>query len=92
METIIKKHNAQILNKQTRVTEKMCNCRKAENCPLQGNCLQNEIVYKANIHSQGKLKCYFGLSEGQFKTRYNNHKTSFKYIGNKENTELAKYI
>ena len=92
METIIKKHNAQILNKQTRVTEKMCNCRKAENCPLQGNCLQNEIVYKANIHSQGKLKCYFGLSEGQFKTRYNNHKTSFKYIGNRENTELAKYI
>ena len=33
-----------------------------------------------------------GLTEGQFKTRYNNHKASFKNEKTKNSTELSKYI
>ena len=45
MKTIIAGHNHKILNKKQDIntTEiKKCNCRKKEECPLNGNC---QLVY-----------------------------------------------
>ena len=92
MESIIKKHNTKILNKKTQTTDKKCNCRIKENCPLGGECLKKDIVYKATVKTDNNLKIYFGLTEREFKTRFNNHKMSFKNNDYAKSTELSKYI
>ena len=81
-----------ILNEKCPTRENLCECREKENCPLDGKCLQTEIIYKASIHSNNVSRCYFGLNEGQFKTRYNNHIKSFKNSQYGQDTELAKYV
>ena len=51
MAKIIKSHNAKILGKvdASSVSDKLCNCRKKDLCPLDGACLTNNVVYKATI-------------------------------------------
>ena len=34
----------------------------------------------------------YGLTEGDFKTRYNNHKSSFRHATKRNDTELAKHM
>ena len=38
-----------------------CNCRKKEECPLNGYCLTKEIVYQAKVTTQEKSETYIGL-------------------------------
>ena len=40
----------------------------------------------------GYCETYVGLTEGAFKTRYNNHTSSFRNPKHKHSTELSKYI
>ena len=37
-------------------------------------------------------KVYFGISETEFKSRYNNHTMSFRNRTHENDTELSKYI
>ena len=81
----ISKHNAKIRNKKEKNTNntKTCNCKKDENgqakCPLDGKCLTESMVYKAEINIIPlKPKVYYGLTERTFKARYTEHKSSFK--------------
>ena len=50
---IIDGHNKTILRQNTpseeKITPKPCNCRKANNCPLKGECLVKMVVYQATI-------------------------------------------
>ena len=50
---IIDGHNKNILKKaaqpQQDTTTKTCNCRKADECPLKGECLLKEVVYQAKV-------------------------------------------
>ena len=92
---IIKSHNAKILAKvgTSSASDKQCNCRKNDLCPLDGACLTNNIVYKATITtSPGNAKVYIGTTEHSFKTRFNNHKVSFKHRKHSHDTVLSKYI
>ena len=92
MESIITKHNNKILNKKTESHERSCNCRDKANCPMNGNCLKKCLVYKAQVSSIVETKYYLGTAEDTFKTRYNNHKKSFKHRMYEKETELSKYI
>ena len=70
-----------------------CNCRDRTNCPLDGTCLQKAVVYQAEVSAEGKpTETYIGVTETEFKTRYNNHKQSFVKERLKNATELSKYI
>lgn len=90
---IITKHNNHLLNKKpNQELNRTCNCRSKPDCPLDGKCLTSCIVYKAVIQTQNETLTYFGASEGEFKTRYNNHKKSFKNVRYKTETELSKKI
>jgi hypothetical protein len=71
---------------------KGCNGKKPDECPLKGQCLTKDIVYQAKVHSENTTETYIGLTATEFKTRYNNHKQSFKDEKIKEATELSKYI
>ena len=48
--------------------------------PLEGQCLQDTLVYQATVTNQrGTAETYIGLPAPTFKTRLANHKKSFKY-------------
>ena len=69
----ISSHNAKILksNQNPEVPKKECNCRKRDECPVDGKCLQNGVVYQATISRRdGKVDTYIGLSEPPFKHRF----------------------
>ena len=92
MESMIRKHNAKILNPTPEDTGNMCSCRKKDCCPLNGKCLKKEIIYKATVSSEGDSKIYFGLTATDFKTRYNNHTNSFRQKEKSNSSELSKHI
>ena len=75
--------------------KKMCNCRNEKECPLEGECLQNEIVYQATVTTRGvtgTTETYVGLTATDFKTRWCNHQMSFKHEKRRNDTELSKHL
>ena len=70
----------------------LCNCRVKADCPLNGICQSKGVIYQAKVLAQGTTESYVGLTEGEFKTRYRNHLTSFNNASKKNSTELSKHI
>ena len=58
---------------------KTCNCRDKKSYPLKGQCLLKVVVYRATIEQKPSKKQdnYIGITENDFKTRYNQHTSSF---------------
>ena len=50
------------------------------------------ILYKATSKTSSNSFVYFGTAEGEFKTRYNNHTTSFRHRECMNETELSKHV
>ena len=77
-------------------SDKLCNCRSQQNCPLDNKCLTTSLIYNAQITSttanQTTTKNYIGLTEGTFKQRYTQHKSTFTHKKLSNSTELSKYI
>ncbi len=99
LKTIINAHNKSVLNKDQRngntSNTRNCNCRKKDECPMDGECLTESIIYQATVTRSGdtaKQETYVGLTENQFKTRYRNHTSSFRNDKYRNSTELSKYI
>ena len=87
--SIIKEPNLKILTPDS--NEKCnCNCRNKECYPLEGYCLKECMVYEAKVSTENNCKLYYGKCEGEFKSRFCNHTTSFWDRGNE--TELPKSI
>ena len=57
-----------------------CNCRNENNCPLDGESLTPNIIYRACITTENDHKFYYGTSEATFKHRHSNHTRDFKYV------------
>ena len=89
----INAHNKSILH-ATHDLPKSCNCREPANCPLDGSCLQSSVIYQATVETNDNKpsQTYIGLTENSFKTRFTNHKNSFKDHKKKLSTELSKHI
>ena len=92
VKNLIKQLNSKILSKDQDKIQRSCNCRIKESCPLNGKCLHQCIVCKAEVTTSTTYKEYYGTSEGEFKCRYNNHTQSFKHISHINDTELSKYL
>ena len=96
MADIIRSHNVKVLSttaNNSAVPTRNCNCRQRLNCPLDGKCLKECIVYKATVSVPNKpTRFYYGLTEGAFKTRYNNHSRSFRAEDQRRVTELSKHM
>ena len=96
MENIIKSHNMSILHPKEKLEDKTrtCNCRNKNTCPLDGKGLAESLVYEGTISnssiSNGEKFKYIGQAEGEFKTRLNNHNTSFRKENYSTKTELSK--
>ena len=89
VQQFIKGHNQTILRNSAQPTqdqaERACNCRKKEECPLEGNCLSKGIVYQAQVMSASKTETYVGLTATEFKARFRNHQVSFNNETRKNN-------
>ena len=90
-ETIIQNHNRKILAEKKTENKKQCNCRVPTECPLQNKCLEENIVYKATVQDQKKAE-YVGMTTTTFKSRYSNHKKSFKNEDYQHETTLSTYV
>ena len=92
----IKANNRKVLKKATTQETtplRTCNCRNAESCPLDGNCLQNAVVYRADISpEEGVNKYYVGLTEQSFKGRWADHNSSLRNIRYKTKSKLSTYV
>ena len=89
----INAHNKSILH-STHDLPKSCNCREPSNCPLNGNSLQSSVIYQATVERNDNKpsQTYIGLTENSFKTRFTNHRNSFKDHKKKLSTELSKHV
>ena len=91
---IIKSHNKAIFNETLAKSSatKSCNCRNRDQCPLEGNCLEKCLIYKAVVKTEKSTKSYIGCCETAFKTRYSNHKLSLSKKTYSTRTALSKHI
>ena len=89
---IIKSHNKKLISSNNQIILP-CNCRKKEECPLEGKCRVNDVIYKCIVSATGfPNKVYLGTAEGEFKKRFYNHNSSFKNELKMNDTTLAKHV
>ena len=94
MESKIKKHNKRLMAEEPAQEEKenLCNCRVEANCPVENKCKTESVVYKAKVTYQDSEMEYVGITNGPFKTRYNEHTSNFRIEASKNKTTLAKFV
>ena len=89
---IIKQHNSKVLSKTNDNSNHKCNCRSKPNYPMNGECLSQCLGYKATSTTSSNSFVYYGTSEREFKTRYNNHTKSLRHRECMNETELSKHV
>ena len=95
MKSDISKHNKKVLNAEAIPENKRtCNCPRnnRDRCPLDGRCLSDSIVYKANVTTPITSKDYIGATQPPFKKRLAVHKHSFINRKREVDTCLSRYI
>ena len=96
MYNILSNHNKRLLNEL--ITRDMnpdvgsCNCRNKEECPLGGRCnSRNSYTRHAFLLWDGE-RGYIGISAGNWRQRWYNHKHSFSNPKLRYQTALSKYF
>ena len=54
---MIKSHNNRILSEEKTQDQPKCNCRQKDTCPLQGNCLDKELIYQGECEGDIQEAC-----------------------------------
>ena len=62
MSKIIKEYSKKVTSKPRDQTPE-CNCTKKAECPMEGNCQVNDILYKCDVTRPLPKKVYLGLAE-----------------------------
>ena len=89
---IIKSHNKKLISSNNQIMLP-CNCRKKEECPLEGKCRANDMIYKCIVSATGfPNKVYLGTAKGEFKKQFHNYNSSFKNESKRNDTTLTKYV
>ena len=80
--------------KESTQDSKLCNCRQKSSCPRDGKCLTKCVVYKATVTetTSNNQETYIGLTENEFKTRFNLYKSSFKLEHKITSTALSDHV
>ena len=101
MKKIISGHNSKVLkDEETKTTaeeeveKKECRCRSKDDCPLDGKCESESVVYQATVKElvSKEEENYLGLTGNTFKSRYGGHKSSFKNEKQTGETTLSMHI
>ena len=82
--------------KESNQDTKLCDCRqkKKNSCPVDDKFLTKCIVYKATVTetTSSNQETYIGLTEKEFKTRFNLHKSSFKLEHKRTSTTFSNHV
>ena len=73
-----------------------CKYKNKTKCQLDHKSTTNKIVYSWEVKTdivipEQLTKIYFGISEAEFKTSYNNHTYFFRNLSHEKEIELLKY-
>ena len=92
LKSVISSYNKYVLSNFNSPTQQpdTCNCRKKPDCPLEGKCLQSNVIYQATVTTATTTETYVGLATN-FKERYRNHQSSFRRSNRRNETEPSKY-
>ena len=84
--------NRSILGLKSTNVHSLCNCRHKAECPQNDNYRKKAIIYKASISTDrnDSPKLYYGCCETEFKSRFYNHRQTFKNKQKRHTTELSK--
>ena len=91
---IISAHNRKLVQKLSPTEAEPCTCR-AQSCPVEGKCKQEETIYQATVTRKNPITgfqethTYIGLAATSFYKMHQNHKTSFK---DKNHRTKASYL
>ena len=88
MSKVITGHHKKVTSKPRDQAPK-CNCRIKAECPMEGNCQVNDVVYKCDVTRPLPEKVYLGLAEEEWKISFYNHKLSFKHKRYSNKTALS---
>ena len=71
MKSIISSHHKHVLSNANVPTAQpdTCNCRKKPDCPLEGKCIQTNVIYQATVTTETATETYAGLATN-FKERF----------------------
>ena len=95
MKAKINQHNRNVLrkkNEELTTNARTCNCPNNAICPMDGGCLEKDILYLAHITSDlrnYKTKEYKGICSTTWKVRYGNHKKTFNHEKYMKDTTLS---
>ena len=96
IKSIIAGHNKKLLkSSDVSGNNRECNCNTSiKDCPLDGKCLTKSLIYRATVKPKNKpeVKDYYGLTSCTFKTRFDQHTSSFRHQNQSHKTSLSKYI
>ena len=90
MSQIIKSHNNKMLCEKKKQTAR-CSCRNKNQCPLNGNCEIESVMYNCDVQTESTpKKTYIGITEGSWKARHRTHKHSFINEQRKNYTDFSR--
>ena len=91
---IIAKHNAKLLKEPAELQpqDSNCNCNNKDECPLDGQCQTDKVIYQSTIKTVEKTENYVGLTANTFKKRWDGHKSNFRHEDQAGKTTLSGYI
>ena len=82
--------NRKILtSNESRKNKKDCNCQIKEECPVNNKCCTPCVIYKATETTSNAY--YIGMTSLPFKSRFNQHKHSFRTEARRNNTALSQF-
>ena len=90
---IINWHNKRVTKTNTRPIS-TCSCRERNNCPMDGNCRVENVVYKCVVSATAKLKEHVcvGVTMGDWKQWHYNHTMSFRNQRYKNDKTLSTFV
>ena len=97
MAAVIRQHNSVVTRGARTVqenppSEKPCNCRAKDRCPLNDMCQIHSIVYKATVVAGENRRDFTGLTSQTFEQLFNSHQQSFGDKNYQSSTALSKHI
>ena len=86
-------HNRNVIGNEA-PTDRMCNCRKPDECELGNECLSQNIVYKSIVTTvpDDTERDYLGCTADKWKNRRGGHRQDSNHREFSKRTELAKHI
>ena len=90
----ISRHNHKVKEGEQVQAEPGCNCSgRLGPCPLQGGCLVDKVVYRAEVKQEnGTVNTYTGMTGNRFKDRFYKHNDTIEDEHHNNHTTLSHHI